>query len=136
MFLKLIYLQTRKVFTRTKPESTTYAPYTPAFTSPQNSEQRYTVRTSKDPPTERPNPSTYFYPQPTATSDQPQTLTGAEKLSTNYKRNSFQTNNGDNKAKNQFQSTINVGESPDIGVTISILTQHPVNRELTSWCEY
>ena len=127
MFLKLIYLQKRKVFTRTKPESTTYAPYTPAFTSPQKSEQRYTVRTSKDPPTERPNPSTYFYPQPTATSEQPQTLTGAEKLSTNYNKNSFQTSNGENKAKNPFQSVINRDETPQVGVTI--VDKSPVTVE-------
>ena len=76
------------------------------------------MRTSKDPPTERPNPSTYFYPQPTATSKQPQILTEAEKSSTNYNKNSFQTNNADNNAKKQFQSGSSGSETAPIGVTI------------------
>ena len=76
------------------------------------------MRTSKDPPTERPNPSTYFYPQPTATSKQPQILTEAEKSSRNYNKNSFLTNNADNNAKKQFQSVSNGAETAPIGVTI------------------
>ena len=102
------------------------------------------MRTSKDPHTERPKPSTYFYPQPTVThsssaSEQLDGLTRVEKSSAIHNNNRPKTNNdGANKNRNQFQKLNNAknDDTPQIGVTIVEKSPITVEEDEATFSSY
>ena len=97
------------------------------------SEPQYTIRTTKESPTQRPSPSTYFYPQPThsSTPQQHKRLTRVEKASSTT--NTYNKNN--NKYHNtpiysgtvSEQDTTYRSKAPKIGV--NIIQKAPIHIE-------
>ena len=102
-------------------------------TSSYKSEPQYTIRTTKESPTQRPSPSTYFYPQPTHSSapQQHKRLTRVEKASSTtntFSKNNNRFHNNPNYSGTESElDTTYRSKAPKIGV--NIIQKAPIHTE-------